>query len=464
MKKIYIILSFVCCFSAANAQNEDTKKADKLFEQFEFVDAASEYLKIALEKADGYVFKQLGDCYYNVFNATEASKWYAKAVETPQDAETYFRYSQMLKATTNYELANVQMKKFAELAPDDQRTKFITADEDYVTKLLSLTKLFDLKPIAINSKYSDFGPYLKDNTVYFTSARNTARKNENWNDQQFLDLYSTDYTDGVLGSSAIAFDDLNTMHHEGTLTISADGNTAYFTRQSFFENEFEKIKNKSNKKNRKVGRNYIYKTTKTDGKWGNITSLSINNIKHNCSAPALSPDGSTLYFSSDMAGSLGKSDIWKVAILADGTVGTPENLGDNINTEGTEQFPFIADDNTLYFSSNGRNGLGGLDVYSFDATKNTQPVNLGKPINSEKDDFSFTFNQAKAVAFFASNRDGGMGNDDIYQANPVCIMNLTVAVKDINTNAIVDGAAVTISDESGAVLGTATSNNMGIIR
>ena len=463
MKKIYIVISFVFCISIGNAQNEDTKRADKLFEQYEFVDAADAYLKIALEKADGYVYKQLGDCYYNVFNSVEAAKWYAKAVETSQDAETYFRYSQMLKANANYELANVQMKKFAELAPNDQRTKFITADENYVTKLLSLAKLFDLKPVAINTKYSDFGAYLKDNVVYFTSARNTSRKNENWNDQPFLDLYKSDYTDGVLAAAASSFDDLNTKHHEGTLTMSQDGNTVYFTRQSFFENEFDKIKNTSNNKNRKVGKNYIYKATKTEGKWGNVTSLSINDAKHNCSAPSLSVDGSTLYFSSDMKGSLGKSDIWKVAVNTDGTLGTPENLGSNINTEGSEQFPFIADDNTLYFSSNGRNGLGGLDVYAFNSTKNSQPVNIGKPVNSEKDDFGFTFNQAKGVAFLSSNRDGGMGDDDIYQANPLCVVDLSVIVKDTKSGLVVNNAIVSISDETGTLLGTATSNNTGTV-
>ena len=164
-----------------------------------------------------------------------------------------------------------------------------------------------------------------------------------------------------------------------------------------------------------------------------------------------------------MKGSLGKSDIWKVAVNTDGTLGTPENLGSNINTEGSEQFPFIADDNTLYFSSNGRNGLGGLDVYAFNSTKNSQPVNIGKPVNSEKDDFGFTFNQSKGVAFLSSNRDGGMGDDDIYQANPLCVVDLSVIVKDTKSGLVVNNATVSISDETGTLLGTATSNNTGSV-
>lgn len=460
MKNIYILLIFALTFSIGNAQNKETKKADKLYEQYEYVDAAKEYLKIALEKADGYVYKQLGDCYYNVFNSKEAEKWYAKAVESQQDAETYFRYAQMLKANTRYDEANIQMRKFANLAPNDQRTKFVTVDAAYVTKLLNSTKLFDLKSIEMNSKYSDFGGYLKDNVVYFTSARNTDRKSDNWNEQPYLDIYKSDYSNGTIAKEATPVADLNTKHHEGTVTISADGNTMYFTRESFFENEFDKVKNVSNNKNRKVSKNYIYQAKKVDGKWGSITSLSLNNVKHNCASPSLTKDGKTLYFSSDMEGTVGKSDIWKVAISTDGTLGTPENLGKNINTEGAEQFPFIADDNTLYFSSNGRNGLGGLDVYQFNS-KNPEPVNLGAPVNSEKDDFAFTFNQEQKVAFLSSNRDGGAGDDDIYMASPICLVDLTVLVKDIKSGTIVSDAKVSVVDENNKLLGTGFSNVMG---
>ncbi|THF47030.1 tetratricopeptide repeat protein, partial [Flavobacterium supellecticarium] len=123
MKNLYITLSFVIASSTLSAQNKDTQSADKLYNRFEYVDAANAYLKLVDKgKADGYVYKQLADSYYNVFNAAEASKWYAKAIsEKHDDAETYYRYAQMLKAQGKYDEANKQMQKFASMAPNDQR-------------------------------------------------------------------------------------------------------------------------------------------------------------------------------------------------------------------------------------------------------------------------------------------------------------------------------------------------------
>ncbi|MEO8517261.1 MAG: OmpA family protein [Flavobacterium sp.] len=458
MKKIYIALSFMLAISAGNAQNKDTKPADKLFERYDYVDAAKEYLKLTENgKADNYVYKQLGDCYYNVFNSIEAEKWYEKAVTTPQDAETYFRYAQMLKANTKYNEANVVMKKFAALAPNDMRAKNLGDEGKELNKLLAKAKLFDVKSLEFNSKYSDFGAYLKDEVIYFASARNTARKTYEWNDEPFLDIYKTDYKDGKVNSASVLVEDLNTKYHEGPVTISADGNTLYFTRESFFENKFVKSSDKKLKK----GTVNIFKATLNDGKWGNITSVNFNSKEYNTSSPSLSKDGKTLYFCSNMPGGLGKTDVWKASVNEDGTFGTPENLGSRVNTEGDEQFSFIADNNTLYFSSNGRRGLGGLDVFSCDLNSNADAVNLGKPVNSEKDDFGFTFNLDKNIAFLSSNRDGGQGSDDIYLAIPVCTVDLMVLVRDSKTGGIISDAKLTIVDEKKNVIANGTSNEMG---
>ncbi|TGD58730.1 OmpA family protein [Flavobacterium humi] len=458
MKKIYIALSFVLAISASNAQNKDTKIGDKLFSQYEYVDAAKEYLKLTDKgKADVYVYKQLGDCYYNVFNSVESEKWYAKAVTSPQDAETYFRYAQMLKANKKYDQANAMMQKFAALAPNDNRAKSVQDDANYLTKLLGKAKLFEVSSLGFNSKYSDFGAYLKDNVIYFASARNTARKTYEWNDQPFLDIYKTDFKDGQAGNLAIAVEDLNTKYHEGPITISADGNTVYFSRESFFDKKGVKTQDKK----ANMGKMNIFKATKDGEKWGNVTSVSFNGKDFNTSSPSLSKDGKTLYFISDMAGTLGKTDVWKVAINSDGSFGTPENLGNKVNTEGNELSAFIADNNTLYFASNGRKGLGGLDVYAYDLNTNAEAINLGKPVNSEKDDFGFTFNQEQNTAFLSSNRDGGAGDDDIYLAIPVCNVNLVVSVRDAKTGATLSDAVVSVVDEKKNVVAKGNSNEMG---
>ena len=157
MKKIYITLSLLAGMSLA-AQNKDTEKADKLFARFEYVDAATEYQKLVDSgKSDAYVYRQLADSYYNVYNSKEAIKWYAKATESTQEAETYFKYAQMLKAEGKYPEANAQMKKFAGLAPNDQRSVEFMKDPNYLPKLQSQTKLFDEVALGINSGSSTSG-------------------------------------------------------------------------------------------------------------------------------------------------------------------------------------------------------------------------------------------------------------------------------------------------------------------
>ena len=460
MKRLYILLSCVLVSTTTlNAQNKKTETADKLFQKFEYVDAAKEYLKLVDKgQEDPYVYKQLADAYYNMYNPEEAAKWYAKVVETSQEAETYFRYSQMLKALGKYEESNKQMVVFAKKAPSDHRAKDFNQNPGYLPKLLNKQKAFNVKALEINSTGSDFGAVLtNDNTLYFTSSRNKSKRTDGWNDEPYLDIYKSTWNEDKTFSKPEEVVELNTRWHDGPVTISADGNTMYFSRDSHGEKEFEKDK----KLNAKFSQVYLYKATKEGNTWGNITSLPFNAKDHSNSSPSLSKDGKTLYFSSNMAGSVGLTDIWKVAINADGSYGTPENMGNKINTEGKEQFPQITDDNILYFSSNGHIGLGGLDVYMVDLKTNNQIENVGKPVNSEKDDFAFSFNVTKNAGFFSSNRTGA---DNIYWANPVCGVEATIVVTDVKTGALLSGARVSILDAKKNVLETQTTTANGEIK
>lgn len=458
MKNLYIVLSFAAISFTVSAQNKNTKVADKLFARFEYVDAAKEYLKLVEnDKSDPYVYKQLAESYYNVFNTAEAAKWYAKATETNQDAETYYRYAQMLKANGKYEEANKQMKKFAAAAPSDQRAKAFNANPDYIPRLLGKEKLYNVNPSDVSSDKSDFGAVLYDNTVYFASARNGARKTYGWTEEPYLDIYRADYnTDGTV-TNAVPVRDLNSKWHDGPITISADGNTAYFASESYKEKESEKDK----KANAKFSQVYLFKATKTGDKWGNIDEVSFNDKTFSNSNPSLSRDGKTLYFSSNRPGSIGGTDIWKVAINADGTYGEPQNLGAKVNTEGNESFPFIADDNkTLFFASSGKQGFGGLDVYQIDLSGG-EATNLGKPVNTEKDDFAFTFNGVKGAGFLSSNRNG---NDDIFAVSPICGVDVMIVVTNAKTGAILSDASVSILDDKKNVIATETSNANGEVK
>lgn len=459
MKNLYIALSFVAFSFTLSAQNKDTKAADKLFARYEYVDAAKAYLKLVEnDKGDAYVYKQLADTYYNMFNTTEAVKWYAKATETNQDAETYYRYAQMLKANGKYEEANKQMQKFAAAAPNDQRAKAFKENPNYIPRLLDKTKLYNVKSSDISSDKSDFGAVLYDNSLYFASARNGARKTYGWTEEPFLDIYKADYnTDGTITNAGVVAS-LNSKWHDGPVTISADGNTAYFASESYKEKDYEKDK----KANARFSQVYLFKATKSGDTWGELTALPFNDKTYSSSNPSLSRDGKTLYFSSNRPGSLGGVDIWKVAINADGTYGEPQNLGSKVNTEGNESFPFIADDNkTLFFASAGKQGLGGYDVYQVDLSNGAEATNLGKPVNTEKDDFAFSFNGSKNVGFVSSNRGG---NDDILVVSPICGVDVTIVVTDAKTGAILANASVAILDDKKNVIATEMSNARGEVK
>lgn len=456
MKNLYIALSFVVISITVSAQNKNTKIADKLFARFEYVDAVKEYQKLVENgKADSYVYMQLADANYNMFNSAEAIKWYKKATETQQDAETYYRYAQMLKAEGKYDDANKQMRKFAAAAPSDLRAKAFNENPNYIPSLLDKTKLFDVKSSEISSDKSDFGAVLYDNSLYFASARNGARKNYGWTEEPFLDIYKADYnTDGTI-TNASPVTELNSKWHDGPITISADGKTAYFASESYKEKQSSP---KDKKANAKYSQVYLFSATKNGDSWGTPSSLPFNDKSFSNSNPSLSRDGKTLYFSSNRTGSVGGTDIWKVAVNADGTYGEPQNLGNKVNTEGNESFPFIADDNkTLYFASSGKQGFGGLDVYQIDLT-NGEATNLGKPVNTEKDDFAFTFNESKKIGFLSTNRNG---NDDIFIVNPICAVDVLIVVTNAKTGEILANASVSILDDKKNIIATEMSNAKG---
>ena len=454
MKKIYIII-FVLVSTLISAQNKETQIADKFFKKYEFISAAESYLKlVASNNADGYVYRQLGDCYFNIYNTKEAAKWYAKAIAQKQDSELYYRYAQMLKANGNYVESNKQMQKFAALQPNDSRTKIFNENPNYIPVLLDQQKSFDIKSIDINSDKSDFGAILKDNTIYFTSARNSKSKIYSWTKEPFLDIYIANLNEDGTISNILQLKELNSKYHDGSVSISQDGSTIYFTSDSFRENSFEK--DKASKL--KLGKNNIFSAKFINGKWDEITSLPFNSKDYSSGNPSISKDGKTLYFSSNRPGSVGGVDIWKVAISETGSYGTPENLGKSVNTEGNESFPFITSDNVLYFSSDAKQGLGAMDVYKIDLTTNSAAKTLGKPVNSEKDDFAFTINENKNIAFVASNRNG---NDDIFKLIPICNYEVNAIVTNANSGAILAEANVSILDDKNNIISSLKSNSKG---
>lgn len=455
MKKNTLLLFFVLVGISLSAQNKDTKNADKLFESYDYFKAAQEYLAL-VEKgnSDTYVSKQLGDSYYYMRNTMEAEKWYAKAVQIKQDPETYYRYAQMLKSNGKYTEADAQMKTFAALVPDDQRAKQFNENPDYLSKLLNREKLYVVDKISVNSERSDFGAILYGDVLYFASARNENNKIYSWNNEPFLDIYQATYNAADSYSEPVAVDELNSRFHEGPVTMTKDGSVVYFSSESFKDKLF--VKDKTHKL--KFGQVSLYKAVKENGKWGVVTPLPFNSKSYSMGNPSIDKDGKVLYFASNMPGSVGGTDIWKVTVNSDGTFGAPENLGNKINTAGDENFPFVTEDAILYFSSNGLTGFGSLDVFSVDLNKDQEPYNIGKPVNTEKDDFAFTFNKDKNIGYLSSNRSGV---DHIYSSIPICKGEILSVVKNAKTGKLLANSRVVILDSMNTILDTQTSNENG---
>jgi len=464
MKNILTLLIItLISFSNLVAQNNSTKKADRLFDRFEFVKAAEEYLKLANDEAnDYYVISRLADSYYNIFDTKNAEKWFEKIVEE-NNIEIIYKYTQMLKANGKYKESNIWMTKFSEMKPYDSRAVAFRNTPNYIDKIVEKGKKFNIQNLSINSEYSDFGSTMFNNKLYFISSEEPGflEKPYSWSNEGFLNIYSSYINENGSYLERVEFDDLNSKYHEGVITFMADGNTAYFTRESYFEKEYEKSEDSKTK----YSQLYIYRASKQNGKWSSIESLKINDQNYSNKNPMIGPKGEYLYFSSNMPGGYGQYDIYKAKINEDGSIGDPLNLGQKINTEGQEGFPFMSEDKIIYFSSDGHLGLGGLDVFyskNIDA-KWSNVRNVGIPVNSGADDFAFMINGDDG--YISSNRPGGVGKDDIYAIKkimPLCDILFTTNIIDSKTKESISSATTSISDNTGIIDNTKMTSEKGL--
>ncbi|MEH6407416.1 MAG: OmpA family protein [Leeuwenhoekiella sp.] len=455
------------------AQNNKLEQANKKFEQYAFIDAQKIYLKLADEGFESAeLFQNLGDSYYFNGGYEDAAKWYGKLINqyasdiTP---EYFFRYAQTLKAVKDYKQSDVIMSRFRELKGGDSRAELFEEKKDYLKDISYIESTYETKNLrATNSRYSDFGPMIYEKKLIFSSARDTgvfSRKVHKWNNEPFLDFYYANINDeGDLGIVHKFDEGLNSRFHESNPTFSSDGNTIYFTRNNFTDGHKEKDENG-------IVRLKIYKSHKKgENEWSKPEELPFTSDEYSTAHPALSPDNKKLYFSSDMPGTIGQSDLWYVDILGDDKYGEPQNLGAFVNTEGRENFPFISKTGNLYFSSDGRPGLGGLDIYvaARDSdNKIIQVLNLGESINSPWDDYSFIVDEGKDMGYFSSNRYYGMGGDDLFKFTrtpvelPVCKSTITGVVKDKDLLFAIPTATVSLLDMDGNVIQKVNVNEEG---
>jgi outer membrane protein OmpA-like peptidoglycan-associated protein len=363
--------------------------------------------------------------------------YYADALKAENvPPEYYFKYAQALRGVKRYDESREWLQKYRDSGKASKEV------DEMLSKDISDFKIMDkytLEKAAFNSDYSDFGAFEKDGKIYFVSARDEgmSRKSKiySWNGEPFLDVYQLE-ADKVSPVSG----DVNTILHDGPLCITKDGKTMYFTRNNYLNNK----KGKPGKD--KTNNLKIYRATNVNGNWENVVELPFNNDSYSVGHPALSPDEKTLYFASDMPGGFGGTDIYKVEITGDNIYGTAVNLGNVINMSMDESFPFVTEDNLLFFTSNGHLGLGLMDIFKADLEKMPIDVeNLGAPVNSNLDDFAYFQKDQNNTGYFASNRDGG---DDIYGFNLLKPLMLKGKVTDMVNQSPIPLATVRLMDEN----------------
>ncbi|MDO6596584.1 OmpA family protein [Oceanihabitans sp. 2_MG-2023] len=466
MKNVYNILILTLFFSSSIlfAQEKVIKKANKDYEEFAYVDARNNYLKA---NSDGFqsleLLKKLGDSYYFNADYINAVKWYAQVFESTDDLDPEYihRYALSLKSLEQYVASDKVMEAFYEAKGEDYRANLFVNERNYLEEIELQSGRFELIKVDFNSKLSDFAPAFNIGNVTFASNRNNrgvTKMVHDWNEQPFLDLYSLNNENGITKLS----NEINTIYHESTAVYTKDGLTMYFTRNNFTDKDY---------KNDKEGVNrlklYSAKRTEESNEW-TVKELPFNSDEYSTAHPALSVDEKTLYFASDMPGTKGLSDLYQVPILETG-FGTITSLGDGINTEGRETFPFVSKDNKLYFASDGHVGLGGLDVFVSEISTDSfgDVFNLGKPVNGPFDDFTFIINSRTGSGYFASNRDGGKGDDDIYSFKSIqpLITKCQQAIEGVVLNKVTDAplayAEVTLLNDKNEVIDEMTSRADG---
>jgi outer membrane protein OmpA-like peptidoglycan-associated protein len=448
------------------AQNRALQKAEKTFTKEAYVSAIQIYERLA-NKGMGseQIYEKLGDANYFNANYVQAEQWYTKRYELKGTfpKEFLYRYGQSLKSAGKTQKANEIMAQYAKENPTQLRTKSqLQAKAQQSIKKGS--DVFTITNLTTNSKYSDYSSTIKGDTLLFASARPRTMGNQIYarTGQPFTNLYyAVKQADGSYSKAELYSKNTFSIFHEASPVFTKDGNTMYYTQNELKENNQKRVVN---------GLYKIYKSVRQQGKWKN---LGVQDIFAKDSArvahPALSPDGKTLYFASDARGTFGQSDLFKVTINEDGSYTAPENLGNTINTEGRESYPFVTKDNILLFASDGHPGQGGFDLFALDLSqKGALPVHLNAPLNSAFDDFGLSWDRTTNNGVFTSNRPEGQGDDDLYvftNTNPFFEFDYNARiigkVIDKNTNLPLANSRVVLYNTQGKELGSTTTDENG---
>lgn len=460
------MLCVLCCPDLSAQRRTPSKSADEAFERKQYNLALERYKKAykktskkKYEDERAYISYQLGECYRLTEMPKSAAAQYKRVVKTEfpkEHPEVYLHYGYVLQQQEKYEDALNCFNTYAELAPDDPRAAKALEAMQHTEEWLNAPSKYEVTLLKeVNSKASDFGATWTTNNyneIIFTTTREgvTGREKDAITGQHFADFFTARQDkNGKWDEPTISDENeiINTAGSEGMPFINASFNKMYFTRCP-------------NHKKRQSGCQ-IMVASKSGSSWGEPTPVTIAGVDslEIVGHPTLTKDEKIMYFATERHGGFGGKDIWVATREnATGDFKRPFNLGPVINTAGDEMFPFLRNDSTLYFASNGHGGLGGLDIFvsTVDTAGNWgEPVNLKAPINSTGNDFAIMFHPTEERGFFASNRNARNGLDDniYYFIEPPVYFTLSGVIKDVNSLQFVEGANVRI-------VGSDNSNNM----
>jgi len=462
MKKLYIpLIAFMGLTMNIDAQEKSKKemKGDKYYFVYSFDKAIDSYIHTKELTIDGQ--RKLADSYHNMNQHIQSQIAYAKLVNSsgvvlPED---YYNYAMILRCDAKYDESNKWMDKFAEAKPTDLRAKDYMLNKSKFNDLVADKGAYKINHLDMNTSAEDFGASYYKEKIVFASSRakpKMIQRKSNRDGQPYLNIYEATVKAGQLENPENFDKDLNGKMNDGPASFTADGNFMAFTRN-----------NREVKRKDKIVNLEIYFRTVENKKWTKPVPFFLNNKEYSVGHPCLTANGDTMYFSSNMPGGFGKADIYRTTKNAKGEWTKAENLGDQINTEGDELFPFYNGNmGVLFFSSNGRYGLGGLDVFicSINGQEVNNVYNAGSPFNTQNDDFAAIIDSKTKKGYFSSNRAGGSGDDDIYTIDLLEELKLgkrIIGIAKDKTEHAIPFTFITLLDDKGVVLDTLTTKDDG---
>lgn len=425
MKKMLSALLLLMCVLLFNQsyskQKQSSVKKKVLFEKgvhfdtlFVFDNALKYYTKFQKKNPDNYnVTNKIAHIYRVTGNNENAAIWYSKLIVIPDATpEATYHYANVLRALGKYDEAKEYFEKYSQLNAADSRTSKILQGLSNVNLFFRDTARYSIENLDINTSNSDMSPaWYKNNGIAFVSAGTQKKVDNRWaGGQGFYDIYYCDYDSATqkLSKPNVFQGKIISDYHEGPMAFDSTFGKIIFTRNNIIKRTKTSVSG--------IMKLNLFESTIINNVFDKPKRLPFNSPEYSCGHPTITKDGNFMIFASDMPGGKGGQDLY-YSEFSGGTWSEPVNLGSDINTEGDEVFPFLHEDGTLFYASDGLPGLGGLDIYSAQKTADKQwnnPTNIGAPLNTNFDDFGLIYNKEKTTGYFTSNRFGGKGDDDIY--------------------------------------------------